>query len=160
MVQRGKKGSGRASARRDPPQTLHEGEKDGWLLREVGQMAGTGNLLTLGDCEPFFWEVAGPSRRAHGGQAQMTTSPFPPAPSASTDHVGAEKVTEAAGAKAHLRFCSSAALPPPALRPPLLQRPPAPSHGQIPAGPGTVTGHSRGSQSGKTAGCWLWSRCL
>lgn len=53
-IQRGKKGSERGSARRDPPQTLNEGEKDGRLLREVGQMAGTGNLLTLGDSELFF----------------------------------------------------------------------------------------------------------
>lgn len=142
MIQRGKKGSERGSARQDLPQTLNEGEKDGWLLREMGQMAGTRNLLTLGDSKLFFWEVAGLSRQTHSGQAQMTTSPFPPAPSVRTDHVGAEKVTEAAGAKAHLCFCSSPALPPPSLHPPLIQRPPAPSHGQIPAGPRTVAGQS------------------
>lgn len=41
-IQRGKKGSERGCARQDPPQTLNEGGKDGWLLGEMGQMAGTG----------------------------------------------------------------------------------------------------------------------
>lgn len=46
MIQRGKKGNKRGADSQDLLQILNEGEKDGWLLREMGQMAGTGNLLT------------------------------------------------------------------------------------------------------------------
>lgn len=77
-IQRGKKGSERGSARRDLPQTLNEGEKDGWLLREMGQMAGTGNLLTLRDSKLFFWG----SGRAEQADTQQPSPddhfPLPP----------------------------------------------------------------------------------
>jgi len=49
-----KKGNERGSDSQDLLQTLNEGEKDEWLLREMGQMAGTENLLTLGDLKLFF----------------------------------------------------------------------------------------------------------
>lgn len=34
---------------------LMKEKKDEWLLREMGQMAGTENLLTLGDLKLFFF---------------------------------------------------------------------------------------------------------
>lgn len=47
------------------------------VARGNGTDGWHGNLLTLRDSKLCFWEVAGLSRPAHSGQAQMTTSPSP-----------------------------------------------------------------------------------
>lgn len=48
---------------------LMKEKKDEWLLREMGQMAGTENLLTLGDLKLFFLRGGGVWQRRAGKYA-------------------------------------------------------------------------------------------
>lgn len=128
------------------------------MPREMGQMAGTGNSLTLGDSQlSFFGEVAGPSGQTRSGRARVTASPFLP-PLRVSGRITAEwkrsrrrREPGRVCAPVHHQRCPRRPLVLPFSR----------GHRHHPTGKSQrAPGQSRGSQRGKTAGCWLWSGCL